>query len=210
MVCFIDRYEPFIDNAAIWFEPLDANIDYSLPHERVNIIGTVSFHVSSSPNIYPSLSDIFEQEEDIINTFINMTLPSFDAPSRDDSLMDIHNPYFKASLEIEDNGNILNTLSYSDKSMDDKYLNQFNVSQLILTLKGYPLSNKPLITLKGCLLINLKGGHRDPKDYHMVSHTYHTRNNPQPTTSLPPSQHVLPPPPNCLSQNLGLDYDLVS
>lgn len=42
----------------------------------------------------------------------------------------------------------------------------------------------------------------------MVSHTYCTRNNLQPTISLPPSQPVLPSPP-CHSQNLGLDYDLV-
>ena len=43
----------------------------------------------------------------------------------------------------------------------------------------------------------------------MVSHYYHTRNNPQPTNSLPPSQPVIPPLPH-ISQNMGLDYDLVS
>ena len=142
----------------------------------------------------------------IINIFINVTLPSFDSPSRGDSLMDIHNPYSKDSLEEDDNENILNSLSFSDESMENKDLNHVHLTKLILSLKGYPLSNKPLITLKVCPSKTLKGEHSDSKDYHIVSQTYHTRNNPQPTTSLPNFQPNLPPPP-CLPSK---EYDLIN
>ena len=76
----------------------------------------------------------------------------------------------------------------------------------IITLKGYPLSNEPMLTLKGCPQIILKGESSDYLDYHMVSQTYHIRNNPQPTTSLPPSQCILPSPPHLSSLCFPLSH----
>ena len=62
--------------------------------------------------------------------------------------------------------------------MEKEYLNQVNVSQPILMLKSHLPSNRPIITLKGCHAITLKGEPSDSLDYHVVSHTYCTRNNP--------------------------------
>ena len=56
----------------------------------------------------------------------------------------VHNLYSKDALEKEDNSKLLNAPPSSQKSMEKQDLNQVNVAQPILTLKGYPLSNKLL------------------------------------------------------------------
>ena len=65
------------------------------------------------------------------------------------------------------------------------------------------------MNMQSCPQIIITGKSSDTLDYEAMSHTYHTRNNPQPTTFLPPSQFGLPPLPH-LSQNIGLGYDLAS
>lgn len=171
----------------IWDEPLDKVVDYSLPHEKYSMM-IVSFpfqhnkfNISSSPNTY--LSNILEQEEGIIHTFINLTFPLFKTPSQVENLMETHHSYSKDPLEQADNGILLNIFPYSYESMEKKYLDQGNASQPILSVKVYPL-----LTIKDCPPITVKGKSSDPLDSQEVSHTYLKRNNPQFTTSLPPSQ----------------------
>jgi hypothetical protein len=73
---------------------------------------------------------------------------------------------------------------------------------------------KPLLTIKGCPRITIKGKPMESlesfNDQDLIAHTYHTRNNPQPNlvvpTSLPPSQLILPPPPHLPS----MEYDMIN
>ena len=121
-----------------------------------------------------------------------MTFPLFNALSSEEALMEIKNPYSM------DNVNLFNVFPFSDESMEKQDINQVNVSQPILTLRGHPPSNNPLFTPKDYLSITLKGEPSDSLDYHALSHTYNTRNNPQPTTYLLPSQPFLPLSPHFL------------
>ena len=72
---------------------------------------------------------------------------------------------------------------------------------------------KPLMMVKGCPRITIKGKPRDPLDFFdntdFVLHAYRTRNNPQPTVpaTLPPTQPVLPQAPRLPSS--FKEYDLV-
>lgn len=88
-----------------------------------------------SPKMHLSHKDILEEDDDIVKTFLDVTIPSIHGTSpREEVLMDISNPApqfcptHRDTLEQEDGiiSNALDALSSKDVSLENKEINQVN------------------------------------------------------------------------------------